>query len=283
LPYSQRFKPLLAMGRWVRPLLPAPLKNKLPVSHPCPAWPAVRHARRVLILEGCVQRSLAPAIDALAATVLDQLGISAIRQLSAGCCGALNYHLGDHDGGLGFMCRLLDACWPEIESGVEAIVMTASGCGVMLKDYAHLLRNDPQYAEKAARFSALSRDLSEVLSAEDLSILKPIPRKVAFQSPCSLQHGQQLNGVVEALLHKLGFTLTHVPDAHLCCGSAGTYALLQPQLSEQLRSNKLQHLQADQPDLIATANIGCLLHLQEKAAVPVVHWIELLGAGALLV
>ncbi len=277
LPYPQRFKVLARLGHLVRPLLPALLKNKLPAQRPCPVWPAIRHPRRLLILEGCVQQSLAAHIDALTAIVLDQLGISAIRQPNAGCCGALNYHLNDHSGGLNFMRRMIDACWPQIETGVEAIIMTASGCGAMLKDYGHLLRNDPLYAEKAAIFSALTRDLSEVLRVEDLSALTPLPRKLAFQSPCSLQHGQQLNSVVEDLLQHLGFELTPVNDAHLCCGSAGTYAILQPQLSNQLRANKLQYLQNGQPELIATANIGCLLHLQEKADVPVVHWIELLA------
>ncbi|SJM93866.1 glycolate oxidase iron-sulfur subunit [Crenothrix polyspora] len=279
LPYPQRFKPLLQSGRLVQPLLPAKLKNKLPAQRPCPVWPSARHPRRVLLLEGCVQRGLAPHIDALTASVLDQLGISAIRQPNAGCCGALNYHLSDHNGGLDFMRRMLDACWPQIEAGVEAIIMTASGCGIMLKDYVHLLHDDPVYAQKAAHFSVLTRDLSEVLRIEDLSALKIQPRKLAFQSPCTLQHGQQLNGVVEEILRRLGFELTIVTDAHLCCGSAGTYSILQPQLSKQLRANKLQQLQNGQPDLIATANIGCLLHLQEKSDVPVVHWVELLAAG----
>jgi glycolate oxidase iron-sulfur subunit len=279
LPYPQRFKPLLQLGRLVQPLLPVTLKNKLPAQRPCPVWPSARHPRRVLLLEGCVQRGLAPHIDALTAIVLDQLGISAIRQPNAGCCGALNYHLSDHNGGLDFMRRMLDACWPQIEAGVEAIIMTASGCGIMLKDYVHLLHDDPVYAQKAARFSALTHDLSELLRTEDLSALKIQPRKLAFQSPCTLQHGQQLNGVVEEILRRLGFELTIVTDAHLCCGSAGTYSILQPQLSKQLRANKLQQLQNGQPDLIATANIGCLLHLQEKSDVPVVHWVELLAAG----
>jgi glycolate oxidase iron-sulfur subunit len=277
LPYPQRVTPLAKLGRWVRPLLPAKLKNKLPARRISPTWPTVRHSRRVLLLEGCTQRGLAPHIDAITTNVLDQLGISTVRQQSAGCCGALNYHLNDHSGALNFMRRMVDVCWPQIEVGVEAIIMTASGCGVMLKDYAHLLGDDPLYAEKAVVFSALVRDLSEVLRVEDLTVLKPVSRTLAFQSPCTLQHGQQLNGVVEGLLVKLGFVLTPVNDAHLCCGSAGTYSILQPELSNQLRTNKLQHLQNGQPELIATANIGCLLHLQEKSDVPVVHWIELLA------
>lgn len=276
LPYPQRFKHLLQAGRVLRPLLPVKLKNKLPSSRPIPNWPSSSHPRRVLLLEGCVQRSLAAHIDACAAQVLDHLGISAIRQATAGCCGALAYHLGDHAAGLDFMRRLIDMCWPVIESGVEAIVMTASGCGVMLKDYGHLLRHDPVYADKAARFSSQVQDLSELLSREDLGKLKPPLRKLAFQAPCTLQHGQKLGGVVEGLLQQLGFELTPVVDAHLCCGSAGTYSLLQSQIAGQLRQQKLQHLQQGQPDMIATANIGCWLHLQEIAEVPVLHWIELL-------
>ncbi len=276
LPSPQRLKPFLCLGYVLRPLLPASLQRKLPIPRPSPAWPSPRHNRRVLILEGCVQSSLAPHIDALTATVLDRLGISANRLPQAGCCGALNYHLSDQTGGLDFMRRMLDACQPAIETGVEAIIMTASGCGVMLKDYTHLLRGDPAYAEKAQRFSGLCRDLSEVLNAEDLSILNPTPRHIAFQSPCTLQHGQQLSGLVESVLLRAGFTLTTVADAHLCCGSAGTYSFLQPKLSKQLRDNKLQHLQIGQPELIATANIGCLLHLQATAKVPVMHWVECL-------
>ncbi|WP_394753923.1 glycolate oxidase subunit GlcF [Crenothrix sp.] len=279
LPYPQRLKPLLRVAYLLRPLFSSKLKNKLPIQRPCPVWPAIRHPQRVLLLEGCVQRGLAPHIDALAAVVLDQVGISAVRQPNAGCCGALNYHLSDHNGSLNFMRRMIDTCWPQIESGVEAIIMTASGCGVMLKDYAHLLREDALYAEKAVQFSALARDLSEVLRSEDLSALNVTPRKLAFQSPCTLQHGQHLNGVVEEILRRLGFELTPVIDGHLCCGSAGTYSILQPQLSEQLRANKLQHLQNGQPDMIATANIGCLLHLQQIVDVPVVHWVELLAEG----
>jgi glycolate oxidase iron-sulfur subunit len=277
LPYPQRLKPLLRVAYWLRPLLPDSLKSQLPAQRPCLVWPAIRHPRRVLLLEGCVQRSLAAHIDIITAGVLDQLGISAVRQPSAGCCGAVNYHLSDHGGGLDFMRRMIDACWAQIENGVEAIVMTASGCGVILKDYGHLLRGDPAYRDKAARFSALSRDLSEVLRSEDLSVLNVTPRKLAFQSPCTLQHGLRLNGVIEDILQGLGFELTPVIDGHLCCGSAGTYSILQAELSEQLRGNKLRHLQNGQPDIIATANIGCLLHLQKKADVPVMHWVELLS------
>ncbi|ESS73180.1 glycolate oxidase iron-sulfur subunit [Methyloglobulus morosus KoM1] len=276
LPYPKRFKRLIQLARVVRPLLPVQLKNKIPSRQPDSQCQQYRHVRSVLLLDGCVQQTLAPKINASTAHVLDQLGISAIRLPNAGCCGALNYHLSDQSGGLDKMRRMIDACWPQIESGVEAIVMTASGCGAMLKDYGKLLRDDPVYANKAERYSALCKDISEVLSNEDLSKLTITPRKIAFQSPCSLQHAQGLNGVTEALLTKLGFCLTPVQDAHLCCGSAGTYSILQPEIADQLRSRKLHNLQQDQPELIATANIGCLLHLQEKSDIPVMHWIELL-------
>lgn len=187
LPYPKRFKWIAQLGRFISPLLPARLKNKIPPSQPCSAWPEPRHTRRVLLLDGCVQQSLAPHINARTAQVLDQIGISAIRQPSAGCCGALNYHLSDQPGGLDFMRRMIDACRPELEAGIEAIIITASGCGAMLKDYESLLRDDPLYAEKAAYFSVLCKDLSEVLRDADLTNLKIVPKKIAFQSPCTLQ------------------------------------------------------------------------------------------------
>ena len=277
LPYPKRFAWLVRLARWVCPLLPTDLKNKIPKRQPDSQWPQPRHARKILLLDGCVQQNLAPKINACTASVLDQLGIGAIRLPNAGCCGALNYHLSDQSGGLDKMRRMIDACWPYIESGVEAIIMTASGCGAMLKDYGLLLRDDPAYANRAERFSGLCKDLSEVLSKEDLSNLRVTPRKIAFQSPCSLQHAQRLNGITETLLTQLGFNLTSVNEAHLCCGSAGTYSILQPVIADQLRTRKLENLQLYQPELIATANIGCLVHLQEKADIPVIHWIELLG------
>ena len=277
LPYPQRLTPFFKLGYGLGPLLPLKLKAKLPAQQPCPTWPTVRHARKILLLEGCVQRGLTPHIDALAAQVLDHVGISAIRQPNAGCCGAINYHLNDPTRGLDFMRRMIDSCWPNIANGIEAIVMTASGCGAQLKEYGHILRTDPDYAEKAAHFSSLCRDLSEILRHEDLQKIRATPQKIAFQSPCSLQHGQQLHGVVEALLQQLGFELLTVADSHLCCGSAGTYSLLQPELSEQLRHNKLQHLQKNHPEKIATANLGCLLHLQGQSSPPIVHWVELLA------
>jgi len=276
LPYPRRFERLASIGARLRPLLPQRLRAKLPLRQVAENWPAGRHERRMLILQGCVQPSLAPRINAAAAKVLDRFGIC--LQPIDNCCGALSYHLDDQSSGLDMMRRIIDDCWPYVENGIEAIVTTASGCGVTVKDYGLLLKDDPLYADKAARIAALTKDISEIVQAEDLSILQPQSAKVAFHSPCTLQHGQRLDGVVEKLLARLGFTLTVVADPHACCGSAGTYSILQPELAGRLQAAKIQALQAEQPDLIATANIGCWLHLQEKASVPVVHWIELLAS-----
>lgn len=274
LPYPSRIAAIIGLGRLLRPLLPPTLKAKLPARSAAEQWPAHQHSRRMLIMEGCVQPALAPRINLATAQVLDRLGISLLPV--ANCCGALPYHLNDSTGGLTMMRQMIDACWPQIEAGAEAIVSTASGCGVTLKDYGRLLQDDSEYAAKAARFSALCRDLSEIIAAEQLSVLQPLKRKIAFHAPCTLQHGQQLPGLVENLLTNLGFELTAVADSHLCCGSAGSYSLLQPELSGRLQKARISALQAQQPELIATANIGCWLQLQEKASVPVVHWIELL-------
>jgi glycolate oxidase iron-sulfur subunit len=269
----------LKVGRSARPLLPSTLKMKVPQDAKASAtWPAPRHARRMLVLAGCVQPALAPSINAAAARVLDRLGISLIEAPGAGCCGGIRFHLNRHEAGRDDMRALIDAWWPLVEAqGVEAIVVTASGCGVTVKDYGHLLANDPAYRDKAARISALARDLCEVVPA-DFPQIRPesgAHMRVAFQSPCSLQHGQQIRGRVEALLRRAGYETTAVADAHLCCGSAGTYSLLQPAISDELRRRKLEALQAPGPGSIATANIGCLMHLQAASAVPVRHWIEL--------
>jgi len=282
LPRTRLFGAALRLGQMVRPLLPAALKAKVPPrAHRPGAWPAPRHARRMLVLAGCVQPVLAPAVNAAAARVLDRAGISLLEMRGAGCCGAVRFHLNDQAGGRDDMRALIDAWWPSVERGeVEAIVMTASGCGATVREYAHLLAEDPAYREKAARIAAITRDLSEVVAAEAEALDKRLdgaaPRgKVAFQSPCSLQHGQQIRGVVEALLARAGYELTPVAEPHLCCGSAGTYSILQPALSLELRARKLGALQAGVPAQIATANVGCLAHLQAGTETPVRHWIEL--------
>jgi glycolate oxidase iron-sulfur subunit len=275
LPYPWRFGPVWRLLQVARPVLPAKLRRKIFPSSPAQPWPERRHGRRMLALDGCVQPILAPSIDAAAARLLDRLGISLMRAPGSGCCGALSYHLDAQDEGLAFVRRNIDAWWPWIERGVEAIVVTASGCGVWVKEYGELLRGDPEYAEKAAWVSALARDPAEVLSAEDWRSLKPGgKRRIAFHSPCTLQHGQKLSGVVEPLLRGVGFELTPVRDPYLCCGAAGAYSILQPELANRLLDDRLTALQAGQPDGIATANIGCLVHLASQAEVPIRHWLE---------
>ena len=279
------FGGLLKMGQFMRPALPAALQRTVPPVRNATAWPQVHHSRSMLVLDGCVQPALEPNINAAAARLLDRLGITLTRAANAGCCGAVSYHLNAQQEGLDHMRRNIDAWLPHLDQGAEAIVMTASGCGVTVKEYGHLLKHDSDYADKAARISAATRDISEVLLAEKVGLQKllhnkNIPdahfEKVAFHSPCTLQHGQKITGVIEELLASAGFELMLVPDRHLCCGSAGTYSILQSELSQLLLKNKVNALQSGTPDLIATANIGCLMHLQSGAAVPVRHWIELL-------
>ena len=273
---TRLFSLALNAGRLLRPLLPASVQQKILPKRNAGDWPPVRHRRKMLVLAGCVQPALAPSINAAAARVLDRIGISLVEAGGAGCCGALRFHLNDQAAGRDDMRALIDAWWPLVERGeVEAIVMTASGCGSTVKEYGHLLANDAQYRDKAVRISSMAKDLSEVLSMENIPAVHAGYR-VAFQSPCSLQHGQQLHGKVEAILEQAGFTLTAVRDAHLCCGSAGTYSLLQPEISAELHERKLAALHEGGPQCIATANIGCLAHLQGGSATPVRHWIELL-------
>ncbi len=285
IPHPSRFAPLLKLGQFARPLLFDALKRKVPPQAHANAWPASSHARKMLVLDGCVQPSLSPNTNAAAARVLDKLGITLVRAAQAGCCGAVSYHLDARDEGLDYMRRNVDAWWPHVEQGVEAIVMTASGCGAMVAEYGHLLAHDTAYAEKAARVSALMKDISEVIAAEKdkVKALSPhasrlTPHRIAFHPPCSLQHGLKMQGKVETLLADLGFNLTPVPDAHLCCGSAGTYSILQPALSQQLLKNKIAALTSGAPAAIVTANIGCQSHLQTATGLPVMHWIEALDA-----
>lgn len=274
------FNSALKLGQAVRGLMPDFLQTRIPQTEAAGDWPAARHARRMLVLQGCVQPGLKPNINTATARVLDRIGISLIAAEEAGCCGALAHHLNDTDAGLAAARRNIDAWLPHLDAGAETIVMTASGCGVMVKDYGWLLRDDAVYADKAARISAATKDISEVLIAERdaLSALgaPPSVKKIAYHPPCTLQHGQKLGGGVEALLADAGFELTPVAEKHLCCGSAGTYSILQPDIANQLKARKLGHLQAGAPELIVTANIGCLTHLQSGSAVPVKHWVELL-------
>ena len=281
VPKPGLFKGLLGSGQVFRAVLPATLQSKLPHNvEPAKARPTRRHARQVLMLEGCVQPGLSPNTNAATARVLDRLGISITPTREAGCCGAVDYHLDAQAAGLNRARRNIDAWWPSIEQGAEAIVQTASGCGAFIKEYGHLLSTDPAYADKAKRVSALAKDLVEVLRDEPLETLAiSSSQRVAFHCPCTLQHAQKLGGAVESVLTRLGFNLTTVPDSHVCCGSAGTYSLTQPELSRQLRDNKLNALESGKPELIITANIGCQTHLNGAGRTPVRHWIELVEAA----
>lgn len=295
IPRPMLFRPLLRMGQIARPLLPSALKKKVPSRDTSDVtWPLPRHARKMLVLDGCAQPSLAPGINPAAARVLDRLGISLVRDEQAGCCGAVPFHLNRQDDGRDYMRRNIDAWWPHVEAGTEAVIFTASGCGTLIREYGHHLEHDAKYAAKAARISELSKDISEVIFAERekleelLAKNSPVTRhpsqvtaseakqRVAFHSPCSLQHGLQIRGMAEAILISAGFELTMVPDSHLCCGSAGTYSILEPELSQRLLKNKVTALESDQPAVLATANIGCLTHIQSGTALRVKHWINLL-------
>jgi glycolate oxidase iron-sulfur subunit len=273
------FDPLLKLGQLAAPILPRALRATVPQRQAQTSWAPLTHDRRMLVLDGCVQPSIAPNINAAASRVLDRLGISLVRVPDAGCCGAVDFHMNAQAVARQRMRRLIDVWWPHIEGGAEAIVFSASGCGVMLRDYAHVLAGDTQYLDKARRVVELSKDTGEVLFAERDRLLAlkrthgeaPI---AAFHAPCTLQHGLRSHGMVQSLLRDLGFTLTPVPEAHLCCGSAGTYSILQRQLARQLAARKLAALTSGQPRVILTANIGCLVHLQSQASIAVRHWIE---------
>jgi glycolate oxidase iron-sulfur subunit len=289
LPRPWIFRPAVKMGQLMRPLLPGVLADKVPMAAegPVKPWPqprAVAHKRRMIALAGCVQPTLTPNTNAATARVLDKLGIELFEPAGAGCCGALRYHINEQEKALDDMRRVIDAWWPHIASGsVEAIIMTASGCGAHVLDYGDLFKHEPAYAEKAARISAMTRDASEIIAAEQERLCEllraasaGVGKRVAFHSPCTLQHGQKIRGVVESLLAAAGYELSPVADPHLCCGSAGTYSISQPTLSKQLRDNKLAALGAGSPAVFVTANIGCQSHLQSGSATPVLHWIELI-------
>ena len=281
---SALFAPAFKLGQMLRPSLPAALKKKLPArpSGRAHLWPTREHPRKVLLLLGCVQPAMMPNINSATARVLDAAGIQTLVAADAGCCGAIRSHGGDRAGGLDDMRRNIDAWWPQVASGaVEAIVMNASGCGVTVKEYGHALAADPAYAERAARVAGLTRDLSELL-AEIGPRLKPRLRpstahRVALHPPCSLQHGQQLRGTIETTLNGMGFDVRlAAAESHLCCGSAGTYSVLQPKLATELRDRKLANLNGIEPQTIVSANIGCIQHLQSGTTTPVRHWIEVL-------
>jgi len=281
---SPLFGPAMALGQLVRPLLPASLKNKVPARQDAGVWPKQTRARKMLMLAGCVQPAMGPNINSATARVLDAAGVQVIVAPKAGCCGAVKFHLNDQDGGKAEMRANIDAWWPHVEQGVEALVMNASGCGVTVKEYGHILQEDPAYAAKATRISALTKDLSELLP----SLVPSLRGKVqvagqpalVFHPPCTLQHGQKLKGGVEQHLAELGFSVRiAASESHLCCGSAGTYSVLNPKISYQLRDRKLENLAAQHAEVIISANIGCITHLQSGTDTQVRHWVEVLDAA----
>ena len=294
LPNSAVFAPALRLGQLVRPFLPRRLRDKIPPRQRLLEWPAnggplsakssaIADApatmRRMLLLAGCVQPAMLPNINIATARVLHALGIESVIEPEAGCCGAIRLHLGYRDEALDDVRRNIDAWWPHVEAGIDAIVINASGCGATVKEYGHLLRNDPEYAEKARRITELSRDIAEVLSGYEAELAGLARRRgvhtVAFHPPCTLQHGQQIRGIVEHLLTTLGVETRLPVDSHLCCGSAGTYSVTQPGLSYTLRDRKVRSLEALEPQVIVSANVGCIAHLQSGTSMPVGHWIEL--------
>jgi glycolate oxidase iron-sulfur subunit len=283
LPRKWLFTPAMKAGQLVRPLLPKVLQNKVPEKQNAGRWPTTQHARKMLLLDGCVQPAMAPNINAATARVLDALGVQLVMAPKAGCCGAIRFHLNDQEGGLDDMRNNIDAWWPHVKAGVEAIVMTASGCGVTVKEYGHLLAHDETYAAKAKRISELTKDVSEILPAFEAELQTKlngkIKARVAYHPPCTLQHGQQIRGKVEGVLRAVGVDVHLCADSHLCCGSSGTYSVLQPELSYQLRDNKLANLEETRPEMIVSANIGCLTHLQSGTEKPVKHWIELVDSA----
>jgi glycolate oxidase iron-sulfur subunit len=279
LPRAALFKPAFKAGQAVRPLLSKDLQDKLQPPRAAGHWPTQTHARKMLVLDGCVQPAMAPNINAATARVLDALGVQLVVAPKAGCCGAVRYHMNDQAGGLDDMRRNIDAWWPYVD-GVEAIVMTASGCGVTVKEYGHLLAHDSAYAAKAARISEMTRDLSEIMPQFEAELATRLQgkggKRVAYHPPCTLQHGQQIRGKVEGVLRAAGVDVVLCAESHLCCGSAGTYSVLHPEIAHALRDRKLANLEATGAAEIVSANIGCLTHLQSGTDTPVTHWIELI-------
>lgn len=278
IPYPFRLRSLIRMGLLVKPLLPAALKQKIPALSAKTPWPQQQHTRKMLILNGCAQSVIHPQIDAATARVLDHFNIQVCQEKQPACCGAVNQHLAAGDDARSQMRHNIDYWWPRLKDDIECIVVTASGCAAHMKEYHHYFDDDPAYREKAQWVSSHVRDISEIMATLPVAdrINTQTRDHVAFHSPCTLQHGQQINNLVEPLLQQCGYQVSTPVDAHLCCGSAGTYSILQPTLSGRLLDNKLNHLYADKPDFIATANIGCLMQLQTRSTLPVLHWIELI-------
>ena len=269
-------------GQLFRPLLPRAIQQNIPATENKNLdWPVIEHTRKVILVEGCVQKSLQPDTDKTCAIVFNRMNIQSLRINAAGCCGALSHHLNAEAEAHTYIKNNIDAWWPYIESGeIKAITMTASGCGVMIQDYAKLLANDNDYADRAAKVGALYKDPCEIIAAEIISstgiTTTKQPKRIAFHPPCTLQHGLKINGTIENLISALGHELVTFENKHLCCGSAGTYSITQKEISRQLRDNKLGAIENQQPELIVTANIGCQTHLQGGTKTPVRHWLELL-------
>lgn len=270
-----KFSLLLSTGRMSKTFLPQILTEKIPEKRSTLDWPTTTHDRKMLILDGCAQPSISPDINSSTAHVLDKMGVSLLRIKKANCCGAVKLHLSDEESARQQMRKNIDLWWGAITDGIEAIISTASGCGVTLKDYGYHLKDDPDYANKAILVSKLSKDIAEIISKEDIPITSN-PLTLAWHPPCTLQHAQGISGIVEAILIRAGHQLVPVINQHLCCGSAGTYSILQPEIANQLRSNKLDALTAESPDMIVTANIGCQTHLEQKSDIPINHWITTL-------
>ncbi len=277
LPYKQRFGLLLRIGQFFKPVLPRVLAKEIPAQQIELPRPTRKHQRSMLMLSGCAQSVATPNTNNAAARVLDRLGITVLEPSNSGCCGAASYHLSDHDQAKDFARRNIDAWWPQVEQGAEYVIVSASGCGNIVKEYGELLKDDLRYAEKAKQLSKIARDLSEVILAENLESFQLVNTEasIAIHCPCSLQHGQNLPGAVDEIFSALRIPTSKTLDKHLCCGSAGTYSILQPTMSRKLLRNKVSALTSDNPDEIVTANVGCQLHLASEAHVPVRHWIEL--------
>ena len=265
-PYPNRFKPLYTIGALFG-LLEKPIRPHHSQNN--------NHRQKVILLDGCVQSVATPNINHALQEILNKANISTISLKQAHCCGAIHYHNGMPEKALTIIKRNIDAWWPHINNGCEAIVMTASGCGLTVKDYARLLQNDAMYAQKATQISELTQDASEFLATLKFTMKNNHYQSVAYHPPCTLQHGQKINNIIESILQDAGFQCVQFNDKHICCGSAGSYSLLQPKLATQLKKKKINNIMQSTPDVIATANIGCLLYLQKGSPVPVKHWLEL--------
>jgi glycolate oxidase iron-sulfur subunit len=284
LPYPKRVSFFLRLGRGLRFILPGKFRQMIPENKRVRITGStrrrVKYGRKMILFTGCVQPLLSPETNCASTRVLNRLGIETIISHGESCCGAINHHMADDDSGLTFIKNNIDVWWPYIEEGIEAIIISASGCGTMIKDYGYILRNDADYKDKAHQVSIMAKDIGEIIVAEEIETLRKMikvnSRRIAFQNPCSLQHGQKIKDETEVLFKKLGYQIENIADANQCCGSAGTYSLLQTELSEKLRRKKISALEAVKPDVIMTANIGCQLHLQQATEIPVKHWIEIL-------